>query len=55
MKQCWRVFLVPVLMVCGAALAFAQNQVPSREWKEYSYADDGFAFTVPSKPVFQKQ
>jgi hypothetical protein len=53
--KCVRALLVPLLMVCGGALAFAQNQAPSREWKEYSYADDGFAMKAPSQPAFQKQ
>ena len=48
-------FLVPLLMLCGAVQVFSQAQPAKPEWKEYSYADDGFAFTVPSKPAFQKQ
>jgi hypothetical protein len=48
---------VPVLllMVFGAALAFAQDKAAKAEWKEYSYADDGFALTAPSTPTLEKK
>jgi len=48
-----RPFLVSVLLVCGAALVFSQDQAAKPEWKEYAYADDGFALTAPSKPTLE--
>jgi hypothetical protein len=36
-----------------AAPAFQQNR--QNEWKEYSYASDGFAVSAPSVPIFSKQ
>jgi hypothetical protein len=54
MRQRLRRFLT-LRMVCVAAAALSQAQAAKPEWKEYSYSDDGFAFTVPSKPTFQKQ
>lgn len=50
-----RQLLVAVLMVLGAALAFAQDQAAKPEWKEYSYSDDGFAMRAPAQPTFAKQ
>ena len=47
--------LLSLWMVFGAALAFSQAPAAKPEWKEYSYPDDGFALTAPSKPAFQKQ
>ena len=35
------------------SLKFLDLPVPV--WKEYSYADDGFAMTAPSQPTFEKQ
>jgi hypothetical protein len=48
---------VPVLllMVCGAGLAFSQDQAAKPEWKEYSYPEDGFALTAPSMPTLEKK
>jgi hypothetical protein len=33
----------------------AQEPAAKPDWKEYSYADDGFAMTAPSQPSFEKQ
>ena len=45
--------LLSRLVLLGlATLAFGQRQ--SRSWKEYVYADDGFAVTLPSAPVPHK-
>lgn len=48
-------FLVPMLVLFGVGLALAQDQAAKLEWKEYSYADDGFAITAPVQPAFAKQ
>src|SRR6266849_2923923 len=47
--------LLPVLMVFGAAVVFAQEQAAKPEWKEYSYADEGFAMKAPAQPTLAKQ
>ena len=46
--------LLWLLTVLGAAVAFAQDQITKPEWKEYSYADDGFAITAPVTPTLAK-
>ena len=43
------------LVVCGSAPAFAQDPAAKPDWKEYSYADDGFALKAPAEPAFAKQ
>jgi hypothetical protein len=53
-RQNLRAIWLPLLMVYGAALAFSQAPAADPEWKEYSYADDGFALKAPAPPTFQK-
>lgn len=47
--------LLAVLIVFGAAAVFAQEQAAKPEWKEYSYADEGFAMKAPAQPTLAKQ
>src|SRR5438552_615518 len=37
------------------ASAQSSKQAPVFSWHEYSYADDGFAVSAPSRPVVKKQ
>jgi hypothetical protein len=48
----WSVCLA--LAVCGAGVAFTQGQAATPKWKEYSYADDGFALKSPAQPTLAK-
>ena len=41
------------VLICLAVALVAQNA--PNDWKEYSYATDGFAVTAPSSPSFSKQ
>lgn len=50
-----RCSLFLALPVCGSILAIAQDPAAKPEWKEYSYADDGFALKAPAEPTFAKQ
>jgi hypothetical protein len=36
-------------------MAFSPVRPPKPEWKEYSYANDGFSMTTPSQPGLEKQ
>jgi hypothetical protein len=49
-----RAIWISLLMVYGAALAFSQAPAANPEWKEYSYAEDGFAMKSPAELSFQK-
>ncbi len=42
------------VVVCGAGLV-SQSQTATPGWKEYSYADEGFAMTAPVQPTLQKR
>ena len=53
MRPCLRVLLVLALVVSGAACKHTPAVEPG--WKEYSYADDGFALSAPSQPTLEKQ
>ena len=50
MKKCFQAALLPALLACVALAAQAQGG-----WKEYVYAEDGFAISAPSQPVLQSE
>ena len=45
---------LPLLIAFAAALASSQAPAAAPEWKEYSYADDGFALKSPAQLSLQK-
>ena len=47
MKKHFLAAVLPVLLVCAALPAPAQGG-----WKEYVYAEDGFAVSAPAQPAF---
>lgn len=65
MRRRLREGLVPLALAVCAAAALGQSsnpkqgsssrQSPAASWKEYSYADDGFAVSAPSPPVVKRQ
>ena len=44
-----------VLAIAGALFAATPPQDTQNQWKEYSYASDGFAVSAPEQPGFIKQ
>jgi hypothetical protein len=49
MKRCFPKNLLVLLASCALAMA-----IQGQAWKEYVYAEDGFAITTPSEPAVQK-
>src|SRR5262245_19406039 len=39
----------------SSAQLLVQQQTTAPGWREYSYAEDGFSISAPSKPEFQKE
>ena len=50
MKKCFQTALLSALLACVALTAQAQGG-----WKEYVYAEDGFAISAPFQPVLQSE
>jgi len=48
MKKFVRMAVLPILLACVALVAQAQSG-----WKEYVYAEDGFAVSTPAQPTFE--